>query len=86
MNYKYFQNTQCEYFPCHKNVSINNFSCMFCYCPLYAYKQCGGAYTILQNGWKDCSRCTIPHNKNMYDYVVNKLVELNNTKLIERRI
>lgn len=33
---------------------------------------CGGDYTILDNGWKDCSKCTLPHYD--YDYVIYKLI------------
>jgi Zn-finger protein len=84
MSYKHFQNTKCEYFPCHKHVNDNQFNCLFCYCPLYTFDNCGGSYDILSNGWKDCSKCTIPHNKDMYDYIVNKLVELQQYKINRR--
>ena len=33
--------------------------------------ECGGQFHILDNGWKDCSNCTIPHYS--YDYVIQKL-------------
>lgn len=71
-NYKYFINEKCEYFPCHKNIEKENFNCLFCFCPLYPY-DCKGNYTILENGWKDCSLCNIPHDKNNYDYIVQML-------------
>jgi len=29
---------------------------------------------MLDNGWKDCSNCTIPHFN--YDYIVSKLREV----------
>ena len=35
-NYDFFQNKQCEYFPCHETDDEEGFSCLFCYCPLYA--------------------------------------------------
>ena len=77
MNYSFFQNKDCEFFPCHKinNNRIDNFNCLFCYCPLSPYIKCGGNYTILENGWKDCSNCVIPHFN--YDYIIKKLRELN---------
>jgi len=75
-NYKFCQNKQCEFFPCHKGIKEEDFSCLFCYCPLYPYKDCGGNYVILENGWKDCSNCTIPHDRKNYDYIINKLKEL----------
>lgn len=36
--YKFYQNKECEYFPCHKGTDSENFNCLFCYCPLYALK------------------------------------------------
>lgn len=72
MNYKYFQNKECEYFPCHKIDKIN---CLFCFCPLYN-KDCGGNYIILEKGIKDCSNCLIPHGKDGYDYIIKKISEL----------
>lgn len=82
MSYNFFKNEQCEYFPCHTTNDKDNFNCLFCYCPLYPFEKCGGNYTILSNGWKDCSKCLIPHKQ--YDVIIERLVELknNNTKLI----
>ena len=80
-NYKFIQNDKCEYFPCHNTlpikchdvIDIKDFNCLFCYCPLYPYKDCGGQYKILKNGIKDCSNCLIPHDKNNYDLIINKI-------------
>ena len=50
MSYRYFQNRECEYFPCHAD-SGENFNCLFCYCPLYALgDKCGGNFTYLPDG------------------------------------
>ncbi len=76
-NYSFFQNRECEYFPCHQTDDVNNFNCLFCFCPLYALKdECGGNFTILENGVKDCSNCLVPHRKDNYQYVIDKLREL----------
>lgn len=75
--YKFFQNNKCEYFPCHKVKNTDNFNCLFCFCPLYALgDKCGGNFVYLENGIKDCSNCTIPHSKNGYDYVIEKLKQI----------
>ena len=71
-NYQFFQNKKCEYFPCKK---VENLNCLFCFCPLYYNKDCGGNYKILDNGWKDCSSCLILHKEDGYEYVLNKLKE-----------
>jgi len=31
---------------------------------------------MLENGWKDCSKCTIPHSEEGYDFVINKLMSI----------
>jgi len=67
-HYKFFQNKKCEYFPCHKGADEESFSCLFCFCPLYALgDKCGGNFTYTDNGIKDCSRCLRPHKKENYD-------------------
>ena len=61
-NYEFFQNKECEYFPCHKGIAEEDFNCLFCYCPLYALgDKCGGQFVYLENGIKDCSNCLRPH-------------------------
>lgn len=77
MSYKFFTNKDCEYFPCHKTNNPNDFNCLFCFCPLYALgKNCGGNFSILENGIKDCSKCMLPHNKKNYEYIIDKFQEI----------
>lgn len=68
---KFFRNINCEYFPCHKNVDADNFNCLFCFCPLYSMKDCGGNPEYLPNGIKDCTNCIKPHVN--YDAVIERL-------------
>ena len=73
-NYNYFQHKTCEYFPCHKGADPETFSCLFCYCPLYALgDKCGGAFTYTEKGIKDCSGCLIPHRRENYERIVDKM-------------
>ena len=73
-NYKFFQNTKCEYFPCHKCDNPESFSCLFCYCPLYALgDKCGGNFTYTEQGIKDCSNCLRPHRKENYDGIMAQM-------------
>ena len=74
-NYKFFQNNNCECFPCHKIDNIKEFNCIMCFCPLYYIENCGGDYKILKNGIKDCTKCLLPHYN--YEYVIKKLTEYN---------
>lgn len=77
MSYRYFQNKDCEYFPCHKNADPDNFNCLFCYCPLYALgDKCGGNFTYLENGIKDCSNCLVPHKAGNYDNINARFAEV----------
>lgn len=81
-HYAFFQNRDCEYFPCHAINDIATFNCLFCYCPLYAMgKNCGGNWTVLDNGVKDCSACVIPHQRENYGLIVDKLTAIN--KIVE---
>ena len=77
-NYKFVQNKECEFFPCHQGVAKEDFNCLFCYCPLYTLKdQCGGNPTFLEDGLKDCSSCTITHQKDKgYDHVMKKIMDI----------
>jgi Zn-finger protein len=68
-SYTFFQNTSCKFYPCHSIESIN---CLFCYCPLFTFKFCGGNFRYTKSGKKDCTHCNLPHQN--YDYVVNFLV------------
>ncbi len=71
-HYDFFQNTECEYFPCHKNADPKTFNCLFCYCPLYALgDKCGGSFTYTESGVKDCSGCLRPHQRENYDCICN---------------
>ena len=73
-NYDFFQNSNCEYFPCHQCADPKQFSCLFCYCPLYALgDQCGGNFTYTKEGIKDCSGCLIPHRRENYGKIMEKM-------------
>ena len=73
-HYKFFQNRKCEFFPCHKGINDADFSCLFCYCPLYALgDRCGGSFTFLENGIKDCSGCVRPHRRENYEVILEKM-------------
>ena len=73
-HYKFNQNRKCEFFPCHKGIKDGDFNCLFCYCPLYALgDKCGGNFTYLENGIKDCSNCLVPHRKENYEKIMEKM-------------
>ena len=85
-HYAYFQNRECEFFPCHEGADSEDFSCIFCYCPLYAFgENCKGNFTYTEKGIKDCSGCQIPHKRNNYGYVTEcfqEIAELAKIRLI----
>ncbi len=77
MSYRYFQNRDCEYFPCHPGADPENFNCLFCYCPLYALgENCGGGFRYTETGIKDCTLCTFPHRAESYDVIVKRFQEI----------
>lgn len=76
-SYRFFQNKECQFFPCHKVQDEENFNCLFCYCPLYLDDNCIGSpeYIITGRGQriKDCSSCLVVHRPEMYDKVIAHL-------------
>ena len=75
--HKFFQHEKCEFFPCHKTDKPEDFNCLFCYCPLYALgDNCGGNFTYTENGIKDCSGCLIPHHRDNYDRIMDKMDQI----------
>ena len=71
--FKFYQNKECEYFPCHENAR-EDFNCMFCFCPLYPLgDKCGGNFEYIDDKIKNCSNCLIPHSENGYEHICSKL-------------
>lgn len=76
-SFAFFQNTACEFFPCHKTEKPEDFNCLFCYCPLYVLgRDCGGNFTYTENGIKDCSACMVPHQRNNYGYITGRFQDI----------
>ncbi|MHB8068882.1 MAG: cysteine-rich small domain-containing protein [Desulfobaccales bacterium] len=71
-NYRFFKNTKCYYFPCHPVEDEENFNCLFCYCPLYFFADCGGRPVMLGRV-KDCSNCDRPHRPGGYEQIISRL-------------
>ncbi|MBP3339913.1 MAG: metal-binding protein [Lachnospiraceae bacterium] len=73
-SYKYFENTNCKYYPCHKDEEHIN--CLFCYCPLYHMEKCPGnpSYILSNNkNIKVCEDCTFPHKAENYEKIIKLL-------------
>ena len=74
-SYKFFENKNCQYFPCHKIEGTGGFNCLFCYCPLYFLgDKCGGSFGKIGR-IKDCSNCIFPHVPGNYELIVRKVAE-----------
>ena len=73
-SYRFFENRECKYFPCHEGVE--EFNCLFCYCPLYHREKCLGNPSFIEvegERIKVCSDCTFPHQPKNYDVVIECL-------------
>lgn len=73
-SHRFFENRECKYFPCHKG--LDDFNCLFCYCPLYSIKECLGNPRFIESEGKvikDCTYCTFPHQAENYDLLVEFL-------------
>ena len=73
MSYKYFENTDCEFYPCHKTVGSGGHNCLFCYCPFHADGECPGSPKYLPNDIKDCSDCTFIHDPRNYEKIISEI-------------
>ena len=62
-HYSFFQNTECEYFPCHRIADPARFSC-------------GGNFRYTEKGIKDCTGCLIPHLPENYGRITGKYQEI----------
>ena len=73
-SYRFFENKECQYYPCHKGM--NHLNCLFCYCPLYSMEHCPGEYKYIESNGKmikECSGCTFPHKAENYDVIIDFL-------------
>ena len=76
-HYSFFQHRECEFFPCHETDDPENFTCLFCYCPLYALgRGCGGNFRYVESGVKDCTNCRIPHERENYRKILSRYGEI----------
>lgn len=62
MSYKFFENKDCEFYPCHQMKKQN---CLFCYCPLYQLE--------CWDKSKDCMHCKYPHLEANYENIIKSL-------------
>lgn len=73
-SHRFFENRECQYYPCHKGISEIN--CMFCYCPMYSFSNCPGNPEYIERDGcmvKKCTGCTYPHIPENYDNVMKVL-------------
>lgn len=73
-SYRFFENKACKYFPCHQG--LEDFNCLFCYCPLYAREHCPGNPRYIEKDGrkiKVCTNCTFPHQPENYDIIIQAL-------------
>ncbi len=73
-SYKYFENHDCKYYPCHEGMKEMN--CLFCYCPMHFLPECLGVPKYIERDGKkikDCSGCMFPHKPENYDLIMEFL-------------
>ena len=71
-SFSFFCNRDCKYFPCH-TIDGEDFNCLFCFCPLYRFDDCGGTFEYSKKGIKMCMDCTLPHRPENYDLIIDRL-------------
>ena len=74
-SYRFFENRDCEFYPCHQGMDEIN--CLFCFCPFYRLEECPGnpAFKTKKDGRriKVCTGCTFPHKRENYDVIMKLL-------------
>jgi precorrin-2/cobalt-factor-2 C20-methyltransferase len=74
-SYRFFENKECEYYPCHENIETMN--CMFCYCAMYRFEKCLGTPEFKEKNGKKikvCKNCVYPHIPENYDNIIKFLI------------
>lgn len=75
---RYFENRNCDYYPCHDGIDEMN--CIFCFCPMYHMKDCPGNPSYIQTEkkiLKSCMNCTFPHHAKNYDEIMCRIKAAN---------
>ncbi len=75
-SYRYFENRDCRYYPCHEGIAEMN--CLFCFCPLYPREHCPGKPEYLMSKGqkiKSCLHCVFPHRAENYETLMQFLKE-----------
>lgn len=73
-SFHFFENRECQYFPCHKD--LEHINCLFCFCPLYYREDCPGRPEYKEKNGKKikiCTNCTFPHDSEHYDIIMELL-------------
>ncbi len=73
-SHRFFENRECKFFPCHKG--LEEFNCLFCYCPMYHLENCPGNPKYKEKEGrriKVCIDCIFPHVPEYYDKVMSLL-------------
>ena len=76
-SFKFFENKECQFYPCHKGMEHIN--CLFCFCPLYVLNNCPGEFRYIESNnehVKDCSHCLFPHIPDNYKKIMELLKQI----------
>ena len=86
-SWRFFSNHDCKYFPCHEG--LEEFNCLFCYCPFYLKEACPGEPSFWEKKGKiikDCSKCAFPHRPENYDRIIGRIRRENERREFSDRI
>lgn len=75
-HFAFYTNKECEYYPA-TGAGGDGVQLLFCYCPLYMLgRKCGGNFTYLESGVKDCSKCLVPHRRENYGFIADSFQKI----------
>ncbi|MBO6137791.1 MAG: metal-binding protein [Lachnospiraceae bacterium] len=73
-SFRFFENKDCEFYPCHKN--IEHINCLFCYCPFYFQESCPGTPEYIEKNGRRirvCTDCNFIHEPDNYPNIIKEL-------------
>ncbi|MCR4908383.1 MAG: metal-binding protein [Lachnospiraceae bacterium] len=73
-SFRFFENKDCRFYPCHEGMEEIN--CLFCYCPFFFLRDCPGTPRITEKDGKKirvCTDCAFPHRPENYPEMIRLL-------------
>ena len=76
-HFAFYTNKECEYYPCHPVPEGTSSTACSATARFYMLgRKCGGNFTYLESGVKDCSKCLVPHRRENYGFIADSFQKI----------